>query len=567
MRAPVRFGVVVALSLAGAGAVAGRGAPQAAPPAARQTTSTAAAERPRLVVFLSVDQFRRDYIERYGARWTSGLARLLKEGAVFDKAAYPYFHTITCPGHATMSTGVYPATHGVPPNTWWDRDGGHDTTCTDDPGAKQIAHRAGPKAPSGGHSAHYLRVPTLSDVLRQQLTPTPRVVSMSIKPRAAIMLAGHAGDVVLWYTPEGGPTTSTAFSGSAIPFVKKFAQNNPTAAELSGEWKKLLPDDAYQNEDDGPGEHPPEGWNTTFPHQFTRTRGDGQVMSYWQSTPAADAFLSRLAMAAVDELKLGHDHLDYLAVSYSEVDTTGHAFGPDSHEIQDILLRLDRAIGDLLDHLDAKVGKGRYVVALTGDHGVAPLPERRKAKGEDAGRVNVKPLQIELDAALSARWGKGTYVSRILYTDIYFAPGIYARLEKDPAAMAEVVGIVERTPGVRKAFRTDQVTAAPAPDDDPDLVALRYSRIPDRTGDIFLVPRPYWIMTANGTTHGTPQAYDREVPVLLFGAGIKPGHYGDPTSPVDIVPTLAALAGVHMPKTDGRVLREALTTPPNATTP
>jgi len=123
------------------------------------------------------------------------------------------------------------------------------------------------------------------------------------------------------------------------------------------------------------------------------------------------------------------------------------------------------------------------------------------------------------------------------------------------------------TPGVRKAFRTDQVTAAPAPDDDPDLVALRYSRIPDRTGDIFLVPRPYWIMTANGTTHGTPQAYDREVPVLLFGAGIKPGHYGDPTSPVDIVPTLAALAGVHMPKTDGRVLREALTTPPNATTP
>jgi hypothetical protein len=211
------------------------------------------------VVFLSVDQFRRDYIERYGGRWTSGLARLLKEGAVFDKAAYPYFHTITCPGHATMSTGVYPATHGVPPNTWWDRDGGHDTTCTDDPGAKQIAHRAGPKAPSGGHSAHYLRVPTLSDVLRQQLTPTPRVVSMSIKPRAAIMLAGHAGDVVLWYTPEGGPTTSTAFSGSAIPFVKKFAQNNPTAAELSGEWKKLLPDDAYQNEGRWPRRAPARG--------------------------------------------------------------------------------------------------------------------------------------------------------------------------------------------------------------------------------------------------------------------------------------------------------------------
>jgi arylsulfatase A-like enzyme len=272
-------------------------------------------------------------------------------------------------------------------------------------------------------------------------------------------------------------------------------------------------------------------------------------------------------MAAVDELKLGREHLDYLAVSFSEVDTTGHAFGPDSHEIQDVLLRLDRSIGELLDHLDAKVGKGRYVVALTGDHGVAPLPERRKSQGEDAGRVNVKPLAIELDAALSARWGKGTYVSRILYTDIYFAPGIYARLEKDAAAMAEVIGIIERTPGVAKAFRTDQITAAPAPGDDPALVALRYSRVPDRTGDIFLVPRPFWLLTANGTTHGTPHAYDREVPVVLFGAGIKTGHYGEPTSPVDIVPTLAALAGVHMPKTDGRVLREALSTPPIATTP
>jgi predicted AlkP superfamily pyrophosphatase or phosphodiesterase len=566
MRAPAATFGAVLLVLIGSGGLSGPGVALTAP-ATPPAAAAADAERPRLIVFISVDQFRRDYVARYGAKWTAGLARLVNDGAFYEHAAYPYFHTITCPGHATMATGVYPATHGIPPNTWWDRASGRDLTCTDDPGAKAIGHRAGPKAPTGGHSAHLLRAPTLSDVMRQQLTPTPRVVSMSIKPRAAIMLAGHAADAVLWYTPEGGPTTSTAYAGSAIAFVKKFAQNNPTAAELTGEWKKLLPDDAYQNEDDGPGEHPPDGWTSTFPHPLTKTRTDGQVMSYWQSTPAADAFLAHLAMAAVDELKLGRDHLDYLAVSFSEVDTTGHAFGPDSHEVQDVLLRLDRSIGELLDHLDAKVGKGRYVVALTGDHGVAPIPERRKRQGEDAGRVDVKPLVIELDAALSARWGKGTYVSRILYTDIYFAPGIYARLEKDPAAMAEVIGIVERTPGVAKAFRTDQVVAAPAAGDDPALVALRYSRVPDRTGDIFLVPRPFWVMTANGTTHGTPQAYDREVPVVLFGAGVKPGRYAEPASPVDIVPTLASLAGVQMPKTDGRVLREALSMPPPATTP
>jgi predicted AlkP superfamily pyrophosphatase or phosphodiesterase len=567
MRASAATAGAVVLFFAGACGLSGSSRAQTTPagpvpPAPAAAAAEARPERPRLVVFISVDQFRRDYVERYGGRWTAGLARLVREGAFYEHSAYPYFHTITCAGHATMSTGVYPASHGLPLNAWWDRKAGRDVPCTDDSGVKAIGHRAGPKAPTGGHSAHLLRAPTLADVLRQQLNPTPRVVSLSIKPRSAIMLAGQAGDAVVWYTPDGGPTTSTAYAASPIPFVSKFAQRNPTPRELTGEWQRLLPEDAYQHEDDGVGEHPPDGWTNTFPHPLTQTRSDGRVMSYWQSTPAADTFMGRLAMAAVDELKLGQERLDYLAISFSELDTTGHAFGPESHEVQDVLLRLDRTMGDLLDHLDAKVGKGRYVVALTGDHGVAPLPERLKSQGQDAGRVNLKPLVIELDAALSARWGKATYVSKISYTDIYFAAGVYDRIEKDPAAMAEVVAIIERTPGVAKAIRRDQIEAAPTPADDPVLVALRLSRVPDRSGDMFLVPRPYWITNLTGTTHGSPQPYDRQVPVLLFGSNIKPGRYLDPASPADLVPTLAALAGVQMPKTDGRVLTEALVAAP-----
>jgi predicted AlkP superfamily pyrophosphatase or phosphodiesterase len=553
--AAARLGVVVSLVLA---LPVRAQVPSPAPPPP---------ERPRLIVFLSVDQFRRDYVTRYGSHWTAGLARLVREGAVFDDAAYPYFHTITCAGHATMATGVYPATHGLPLNAWWDRDKAREVACTDDGGAAAIGHKTGPKAPSGGNSAHFLRVPTLADVMREQIQPTPRVVTVSMKPRAAIMLAGHAGDAVIWYTPEGGPTTSTAYTSKPIPFVSEFAKSNPKPSELTGQWTRLLPDADYQNEDDGPGENPPTGWTPQFPHPLTQTRTDGTVASYWQATPAADAWLERLATTAVDQMKLGHDHLDFLGISFSNLDATGHAFGPDSHEVQDVLFRLDRTIGDLLDHLDATVGKGRYVVALTGDHGVAPMPDRRRAQREDGGRINLKALAIELDAALSARWGKGTYVSKVFYTDIYFAPGIYARLEKEPEAMAQVVGIIERTPGVDKAFQRAQVAAPAAPGDDPALVALRLSLVPDRSGDIVFSPKPYWITNATGTTHGSPNAYDQQVPVVLFGAGIRPGHYAGAASPADLVPTLAALVGVHMPRTDGRVLREALSSAPVPTTP
>ncbi len=562
------FGVVVVLSLAGPGALAGRRRPPGGACRARRRRPPARPERPRLVVFISVDQFRRDYIERYGARWTSGLARLVKDGAVFDQAAYPYFHTITCAGHATMSTGVYPATHGLPLNAWWDRASGREMACTDDGGAKAIGHRAGPKAPTGGHSAHLLRAPTLADVLRQQLTPTPRVVSMSMKPRAAIMLAGHAGDAVLWYTPEGGPTTSTAYAGSPIPFASKFAQNNPTPAELTGEWKKLLPDDAYQNEDDGLGEHPPDGWTSTFPHPLTQTRTDGRVMSYWQSTPAADAFLARLAMAAVDELKLGREHLDYLAISFSELDTTGHG----------VRARQPR-------------GAGRPAAPRSLHRRAARPPRRQGRQGPLRGRAHRRPRRrAAARAPQEPRRGRrprqpeaaGHRARRRARARAGARPPTSAG-SSTPTSTSRPASTrgSRRTPrrwprssasssGRRaspRSFRTDQIEAAPAPGDDPALVALRLSRVPDRSGDLFLVPRPFWITNLTGTTHGSPQPYDREVPVLLFGAGIKGGHYGEPASPADIVPTLAALAGVQMPKTDGRVLREALSAPPHVTTP
>ena len=245
------------------------------------------------------------------------------------------------------------------------------------------------------------------------------------------------------------------------------------------------------------------------------------------------------------------------------LDAVGHAFGPRSHEVQDTLVRLDATIGELLAALDAKVGAGRYVVALTGDHGVAPIPEQMKAMGVEAGRVDLRAVTASVEDVLVKRWGAakdgGKYVAHVAYTDLYFAPGVVDRLKAEPAVMKEVIDTMERVEGVLRVIPSHTLPEVHGTDD--RLVrAARLSYMPDRSGDLFIMPKPYWLMSSAGTTHGTGYFYDERVPVLLFGAGIKPGKYWGAASPADLAPTLAALCGITMARPDGRVLSEALAT-------
>lgn len=514
-----------------------------------------AQEPPRLVLFISIDQMRSDYIDKYGPHWTSGLRRLTGEGARFVQAAYPYLNTVTCAGHATMSTGTFPSTHGMVLNAWWDRSTAKDVACTDDDSVQAISYHT-PGMKPGGNSSALLRTHTFADELRGQAPRPPRIVTVSMKPRSAIMLAGRRGDAVLWFESAGGFTTSTAFTEKPTPFVEAFVKANPL--DTDGEWTKLLPDNEYLDEDDGEGEQAPAGWTKTFPHAVTSKTADGRTVSNWASTPRADAYLARFALAAVDALKMGSTPgTDFLGISFSTLDSVGHNFGPRSHEVQDVLFRLDRTIGELLDGLDKKVGAGRYVVALTGDHGVAPVPEQAARLGLDAGRVNLPTVAAKLEALLSSKFGAGKYVARVAYTDLYFAPGVFDKLRADEKVMKEVLDTIGAVPGIARVLRSDHLMD-PEASDDPVVRAARLSQFPGRSGDLILVPKAYWLMSTGTTTHGTYYGYDQHVPVVLYGAGVRPGRYWGAASPADIAPTLAALVGITMARTDGHVLSEAL---------
>lgn len=510
---------------------------------------------PKLVVLISVDQMRGDYIDRFQHQWTRGLKRLVTDGAWFRQADYPYANTVTCAGHASISTGTVPAVHGMVLNEWWERNNSRLAKCTDDETQQLISY--GAQVRGIGHSARQLMSTTLADEMRLQLSPAPRVVSLSLKARSAINLGGHRPDVVAWFDDEGAEwVTSTAFTKTPAPFVVDFVKAHPMTHELDRTWDRALPRDRYLYDGSPEGRRKTAFGTTEFPHAVKAGGAEAGVAfaDAWKSSPFSDAYVAALAAASLDALSLGRGAgIDVLALSFSGLDEVGHDFGPDSHEVQDVMIRLDAELGALLDKLDRDVGRDAYVVGLTADHGVSPVPERAKAQGFDAGRINTVAIGRAIDAVLERELGGGPYRTRVIYSDIYFNEGVYAKLAQQPKALDAVIDAVRATEGVWRVYRREQLSVA-----DPLTRPSALSHFDGRSGDLIMLGRAYWITSTSTTTHGTSHGYDTRVPVLLYGRGIKQGEYLLPASPLDLAPTLAFLAGITLPDPFGRLLSEAI---------
>jgi predicted AlkP superfamily pyrophosphatase or phosphodiesterase len=562
--------MAAAIFLAGAVSFPPRMAAQAPPARAAVPKTSQASARPKLVVLLVVDQMRGDYVDKFLPQWTGGLKRLVEEGAWFRAAAFPYAATETCVGHATISTGAFPATHGMVANAWWDRKEQKMVTCTadPDPNVKNIGYAG--STPKGADTAWRMAVPSFAEELKFQTSGTTRTVSFSLKARAAITMAGHKADSATWF--DGGAWVTSSPYGTQA-FVEEQAKSHPAKADFGKTWALSLPEIAYWYSEKALGAVPPDGWGLTFPHPLRGKTGvgepDNSFYDQWASSPYADTALTELAEKAVDSLKLGHSNgTDFLAVSYSSVDLVGHEFGPRSREIQDVLIRLDKDLANLFAHLDQMVGRGNYVVALSADHGVVPIPEDMQSTGADAGLLHLPEVQERIEKAIEPFNYAKPAVARITGSDIYFAPGVYDKLQQDHAAMQAVLEAALSQPGVAAIYRAEELRDRPATQS-PTLRAFANSYFPGRSGDLFILPKPYWLLDGTplgkprsyGTGHGVPYNYDQHVPVLLMGFGIQPGQYFQPVTPADIAPTFAALCGITLVSRDGHPLAEALKKP------
>ncbi len=523
--------------------------------------------KPKLVVILVVDQMRADYVEKFGQQWTGGLRRMVDEGAWFREAAYRYAATETCVGHSTISTGALPSSHGMVANEWFNRDTQKTMTCTEDAKVKNVGY-AGVVA-KGGDSAANMLVPAFSNELKFQSGSGTRVVTFSLKARAAITLGGTNADAVTWYdVSTGGWQTSTAYP--MAPFVEDFAKAHPVAQDYGKTWTAMLPASSYLYDSPAVGARFPAESGPALPHPLHGAAGstsaDKLFYGQWLGSPFADTYLVNMADDAVDKLGLGQrGGTDFLGVSFSSPDYVGHAFGPRSWEIQDILAQLDRDLGVFFAHLDQKVGRGNYVVALSADHGVAPIPDDMAKAGMPAGWFKVDDLKTAVSGALEANgYGKGD-VKAVMGADIYFAPGVYQKLQSDPKALDSVMTAILKVPGVARVYTAEELENPPLMQNNI-FMAEANSFLAGRSGDLLVVPDPFFpwdFSTATrprpyGATHGAPYYYDQHVPILFMGYGIEAGEYFGAVAPEDIAPTLAALCGITLSTRDGHVLAQAI---------
>jgi len=519
----------------------------------------------RLVILISIDQFPDHYLTRFEPYFgEGGFRRLMSEGAVFTEARYDYASTFTGSGHATIATGAYPHLSGIVGNNWYDQEHDRAVYCAEDSSVSGVGVAA------AGRSPALLLRSTVGDELRNTSGSRSRVFSVSQKDRSAIFLGGKKANAAYWLS-DSLFITSTYYMETLPEWVRRFNAGGLATSYFGSVWEKSLPDDAYRgmDADDAPYEGGGRLMGRAFPHRIDGGDTTGLTPAYF-SALWNSPFLNDLMIAFVKELiteeSLGmKGTTDLLCIGLSANDAVGHTFGPESQEVLDMTVRTDRLLAGLFDYIDASVGLDHCIIALTSDHGIAPIPEwvTSHVGGRPAGRTDRATVAAMCERFLDRSSGhpdmSAHWVSRVVDGNIYLNRQMAkergldldegVRLLADSLSHSELIGAV--------LARNDAETTLA---DTGIRGRLSRSFFGPRSGEVVYALPPYFIDFAGpGTDHGQPYEYDTHVPVMFYGAGIAPGEYHTRASPVDIAPTLAELLGLRFPDTrDGRVLREAL---------
>lgn len=516
---------------------------------------------PKLLVGIMVDQMRPDYLTRFADQYgPDGFNRLRREGFECRNTHYNYIPTVTGPGHSSVYTGTTPRYHGIVGNSWYDRRLRRDVYCTEDSTVQLVGTGQGL-----GVSARNQLSTTLGDELKMTYGGRSRVLALSLKDRASALPAGHMADGAYWFDVATGNFISSTYYVPTLPaWVQAFNGQKRPDYYRQQTWAPLRGPEAYRNSlaDSNRYERPFKGKPAaTFPYDLAKLAPlGGPGYETWYASTFGNSLLTDFVLAALQGTDLGRDDVpDLLAVSYSSPDAVGHAFGPLSKEENDLYLRLDAEIARLLQALDKKVGKGRYTVFLTADHGASEVTRYLADHQAPTGAFSSEALARGAAAYLNGQLGPDQWLETVRGNMCYLNRPLLARRKVDLARAQQLLAdFVRDQPGVAQATTTTQLLNA-------SYTAYLEAKLQNgfyypRFGDVRFELLPGWTGDIGpGASHGTGYAYDSHVPLLWFGAGIAPGVSFAPHTITDIAPTAAMLLNSKLPSAcTGQPIEEVL---------
>jgi arylsulfatase A-like enzyme len=499
-----------------------------------------AAEQPRLVLQITVDQLRGDMLPRFRDRFgAGGFRRLMEQGVWYANAHYGTGNTFTASGHAVLVTGADTSEHGIVANYWFDRVTGKRMYSVFDP--------------EHGLSPRNLGSTTLGDELVAASSGRSRSYAVGGKDRSAIIPAGRRGKAY-WYSDVTGSFESSTWYGPALPWVRAWNDARPAERYRGQVWTPFAPSDTGQPVATTANElaRPNPVLGRSFPHRLPQS-ADGTFLEALPETPFLDEYTLLFTRELIAREKLGRGGAtDYLSVSLSSLDYVGHSYGPASLEYADVLLRLDAALAGFLAYVDELVGAGRTLIVLSADHGVDEIPEARRAAGYEAGRFYPEKILVEVNRTLAKRFGvTGNLVAAFVPPGLYLDRARIASLKLDPAVVeAALAAEMRKLPGVAFALTHSDLLAGRLPQ---TALMRRMQRAfhPQRSGDVVIVQQQFWYLYADAeccaAMHGSPYAYDTFVPVIFAGAGIRPAIVRRTVEPASVAPTIAVLLGIDPP--------------------
>ncbi|MGN7787479.1 alkaline phosphatase PafA [Niabella sp. 22666] len=507
-------------------------------------------KRPKLVVGIVVDQMRWDYLYRYYDRYeaTGGFKRMLNEGFSCENTFINYIPSYTAIGHTTVFTGSVPALHGIAGNNWIDQATGKNVYCTDDSTVQGV----GSNSSAGKMSPRNLLATTITDELRLATNFQSKVIGVSLKDRASILPAGHNPTGAFWFDDANGDfITSTWYMNELPKWVKDFNAKDEPGRLTATPWTTLYPINTYKQStaDDVKWEGKFKGETTTsFPHNLAELyKTDKDVI---RTSPYGNTLTLNFAKAAIEGNNLGGGTAtDFLTINCASTDYVGHKYGPNSIEIEDVYLRLDKELGAFYKYLDQKLGKGNYLVFLTADHGAAHAINFMKEYKMPAEFLELKKITTSLNDALKAQFGAEKIVLSNTNYQINFNKKVIRDQKLDYDAIKRAsLKFLKDVPELQFVIDVENIGAEPVPEVVKQMTINGYNN--KRSGTIQLIPYPAWFeggYGGTGTTHGTWNPHDTHIPLVWMGWGIKPGKSNREVYMTDIAPTVAALLRIQMP--------------------